>query len=399
MEIRPILSAMMRQKVRAILIAGQIALTVAVTANALFLVKQRVDLMSRDHGFDAPNLIYVSYTDLRSGVDYFDAVDADLRLLRGLPGVVGATPVGAPPAGSGGNGECFTTQDGDLGTEVCHNRNKVDEEGLATLGLRLVAGRDFTREDVTFEGRDDRGYASRAIVTQALADSFFPDGDAVGQVVYSDGVAVTIIGIVEHMLGPWIHDDSVARVMLQPTVRQVDHPRFMVRAAPGERDRLVAEIEEAMLAATPERLVRIRTQAELLERVYRGDRAMVKMLLLVVCLMILVTSVGIVGLASSSVSQRTKQIGTRRALGARRRDILRYFLIESGLVTSAGILLGALGAIALNQWMVQTFSLERLDLRWLLLAAASIMALSLLATLPPARRATRVSPSVATRTV
>ncbi len=399
MEIRPILSAMLKQKVRALLIAAQIAITLAVTANALDLIAQRRALMDRDLGLDVPNLINVSYRDLRSGINHFDAVEADLRLLRSLPGVEAATVVGSAPLGGGGNMECFSPDPENEDLSVCHNRNKIDEQGLKTLGVELIAGRDFTAADIERERLNDRGYSSRAIVTEALADALFPEGDAVGKTVYSDGIPVTVVGVIAKLSGPWVRHSSADMVMLQPTIREVSRPRYLVRTAPGERDRLMAEIEAAMLAEIPDRLLSLRSQEELVARTYRGDRSMVQMLLVVIFLLVSVTAVGIIGLASSSVTQRTKQIGTRRALGARKRDILRYFLIESSLVATVGIAVGAILCVLLNVWLVNNFSMPRLDWQWLLLSAVGIGALCVSSTLPPARRATLVPPSVATRTL
>ena len=399
MHIRPILSALLQQKTRALLIAGQIALALAITSNALFIVSERMELMSRDLGVDVPNLLYLTSADLRSEPDFLDSVEADMRILRNLPGVLDASPIGSSPFGTGGNMECFMASEEPDSVEICFNRNKIDEHGLSTLGLELVAGRDFTAEDITFENVNDRGYASQAIVTQELADAWFPDGDGLGKSVFSDGLEVTITGIVAKMSSPWVRTEAKDRVMLQPTIREASTARYLVRAEPGERDGLMPKVEEALLAAQPERLLKVRTQEEMVGRTYRSDRSMVQILGVVVLLLIAVTAVGVIGLASSSVSQRTKQIGTRRALGARKRDILRYFLVENCIVAAFGTFAGCILSIAFNAWLVQEFSMSRLDLEWIGFAIFGIVAVSLLGTLPPARRATRVPPSIATRSV
>jgi len=114
---------------------------------------------------------------------------------------------------------------------------------------------------------------------------------------------------------------------------------------------------------------------------------------------IAVTSLGIFALATFNVSTRTKQIGTRRAIGARRRDIVRYFLIENGLITSAGVLAGCALALAAGYWLSVHYALPRLDLYYLVGGVLALWGIGLLAAWQPARRASAVPPSVATRTV
>jgi putative ABC transport system permease protein len=126
---------------------------------------------------------------------------------------------------------------------------------------------------------------------------------------------------------------------------------------------------------------------------------MIKLLFFVVSVLIAITSLGIVGLASFSVTRRTKQIGTRRALGATRPAILRYFLLENFLISSVGVATGALLAVGLNMWMVQIFNLT--PLAWYMIPSAMLVLwlVGQLAVYGPARRASFVSPATATRTV
>jgi putative ABC transport system permease protein len=122
-------------------------------------------------------------------------------------------------------------------------------------------------------------------------------------------------------------------------------------------------------------------------------------LVTVIALLLGIAALGIFGLAAFNVSTRTKQIGTRRAVGARRTDILRYFLAENWLITSAGVVVGCVLALLLGYWLSTTFELPRLKLYYLLLGVVVLWTVSLLAALRPARRASLVSPAIATRTV
>ena len=119
----------------------------------------------------------------------------------------------------------------------------------------------------------------------------------------------------------------------------------------------------------------------------------------VIALLLGIAALGIFGLAAFNVSTRTKQIGTRRAVGARRMDILRYFLVENWLITSAASCSGCVLALVLGYWLSTTFELPRLKLYYLVAGVVVLWAVGLAAALVPARRASLVSPAIATRTV
>ena len=124
-----------------------------------------------------------------------------------------------------------------------------------------------------------------------------------------------------------------------------------------------------------------------------------KILTFTIALLIAVTSLGIVGLASFSVNRRTRQIGTRRALGATKTAVLRYFMTENFLISMVGVLFGAALTIGLNILMIETFSLTRIAWYLVPVAMLALLGIGQLAVLGPARRASAVPPAVATRTV
>ena len=130
---------------------------------------------------------------------------------------------------------------------------------------------------------------------------------------------------------------------------------------------------------------------------YRQDRAMVWMLVAVIVALLVVTALGIVGLASFWVQQRTKQIGVRRALGATRGQILRYFQTENFLLATIGIVLGMLFAYGINQLLMGKYELPRLPLIYLPVGAVLLWLLGQIAVYGPARKAASVPPAVATR--
>jgi putative ABC transport system permease protein len=174
----------------------------------------------------------------------------------------------------------------------------------------------------------------------------------------------------------------------------------MVRARPGQRDSVMKAAEDALSKVDNGRVIlRVRSQEYVAATTYADDRAMATYLGVVIALLLGISALGIFGLAAFNVSTRTKQIGTRRAVGARRTDILRYFLTENWLITTLGVVVGCVLALLLGYWLSTTFELPRLKLYYLVVGAGVLWVVSLVAALRPARRASMVSPAIATRTV
>jgi putative ABC transport system permease protein len=174
---------------------------------------------------------------------------------------------------------------------------------------------------------------------------------------------------------------------------------YLVRAEPGERERVIGALDQALLAIQSERQVTVRTLEEVKAGGYSLNVFLSKVLAILMVLLLGVTALGIFGTTSFSVTQRTKQIGTRRALGAARGEILRHFLVENSLIAAMGMALGLAGAFALNLLLVTQFEGGKLSPTLTLAGVLLIWAIGVVATIAPARRASRLSPAIATRTI
>jgi putative ABC transport system permease protein len=175
---------------------------------------------------------------------------------------------------------------------------------------------------------------------------------------------------------------------------------YVLRADPVDMPRVAEAARVAMARAVPEAVLDeqwSRPVSELRHAFFQPDRSMAWLLAGVIASMLLVTALGIVGLASFWVAQRTKQIGIRRALGATRRDILRYYQVENFLLATAGIVLGMFLAYAGNLLLMKQFELARLPLAYLPAGAALLWILGQVAVLGPALRAAAIPPVTATR--
>ncbi len=403
MEFGPIWRAMTRNKTGAILIALQIAVTMAIMVNAIAIIQERSRLMARPSGVDEPNIFFLSSIGFGEGFNERLAITEDLEAIRNTPGVVNAMQSNSVPLSGGGWSMGLQTETGDDVEATGVALYFVDEHGLDTLGVELLAGENFSVGDMNWRERQANEWPDKVLITKAMAETLFPDDFmlAVGSTVFINGdEPMTVIGLVKQLQAPWNGWNGVERVMLVPSHTLFGSTRYIIRTEPGQRDRLMPEIEEMLADRNRDRIIRgTLSMEENRQRSYVGDRGMVRMLTFIVTLLTVITGLGIVGLASFNVSRRTRQIGTRRALGATKSAILRYFMTENLMISLIGVALGGALAVGLNMWMVDEFGLS--PLKWVLVpsAMALLLIVGQVAVLGPARRAASVPPAVATRNV
>jgi len=244
------------------------------------------------------------------------------------------------------------------------------------------------------------------IITKALADKVYPDGSALGKQVYLSSFTKpsTVIGIVERLQVPWPStwaDDWCYDVVLVPVQLTGKYSNYLVRTQPGQLEDVAKAVPGALIKVSRMRVFPakrgLRTFAEVRAHAYQTDRGMAIVMGVICVVLLTITAAGILGLTSFWVGQRRKQIGVRRALGATRRDILHYFLTENLLISTAGVVLGAVLALGLNVWLVSHFEMERMSLLYVLAGLVLLPLLGQAATLAPALRASRVPPVEATR--
>ncbi len=397
LEIRPILSALLRHRSSTLLVVLQIAITFAVVVNSITIIQQRMALMERDSGLQEEQLMSFSVRGYTEGYDLEHNVRADIELLRNTPGVIDAVAVNQIPlSGSGDSGSLANSRENkDNNIDFSAGRLIGDEHLLNTLGVKLVAGRNFNQNEVLFD--DDTISPRIVIITQSLADKLYPDGDALGKKIFTGTSDATIIGIVELMSGFWSHWSAFYDNIIYPGISP---QRILVRTETNMRDQLLGGVEKLMQDRNPQRVVnQIRSMTEMRDDSYAEDTAMAKILWLVISLLVTITALGIVGIVSFNVNQRIKQIGTRRALGARRIDIQRYFITENILITSVGLVVGTMLAIGFNIYLVETFQMVPINWFYLPVGMLTMLVMGVISVWMPAQKASKVSPAVATQSI
>jgi putative ABC transport system permease protein len=409
MEIRPILSALARSKTGAVLVAVQVALSLAILANALYIVEVRQALAARPSGVaDEASVAYLNVYNLKTGTqqDQIAAQQAQIATLRSVPSVVSAALTNQIPLSQSGWNSSVQTSLAEGASSQTASIYISPDSLVKTWGLKLIEGRDITPADVEeIDTATSKKRPERAIISKALAQNLWPEASSyAGKTLYfgsgvnADGVRV--LGVVERLQSHSAQVTPRGEYGMIAAARMTGDPTatFTLRAEAGQRDRVLRDAEAALHAAaiTPI-IVESRTLEQDRAQRYRADRALSWMLIAISALLLIVTASGIVGIASLWVSQRRKQIGVRRALGARRIDILRYFLTENFMITSAGIAAGVLLALGLNQLLVSKLELTRLPYQYLAGGAGLFWLLGVAAVYGPAWRAASISPATATR--
>jgi putative ABC transport system permease protein len=421
MEFGPILRAMTRSKVRYGLIVLEIALTLAVVTNCVSLIRDAQKELGKESGFDDANILTVRSQPFDPAFQekgyLANSVRADLDALGRLPGVKAVSNTRFLPWQGGGS----STETRPAGSKGPWLRNQVynaDEGTFATLGSPVVEGRGFTRAEVESEDarlavlfasareRGEDGTAKNKIsqdvvISRAFARLAFGEGSPLGKRLEdSDGDQYVVVGVIERFYNPYgwpIHE----YVMFFPSssASYAGGSAYLLRTEPGTRASVAAGLEKALLAANNGRNVRVQTLLEVKEGFQSTQKLLLGVLTGVIVLLVFVTALGIIGLTSFSVAERTRQIGTRRALGAQRADILRYFLLENWIVTTLGLSLGILLAVLLNAALVSQLRAHPMDASYLAGGVLLLWASGLLATWFPALKGAGVAPAVATRNV
>jgi putative ABC transport system permease protein len=398
MEFGPIVRALSRNRMRTLLIVLQIGITLAVIANAVTMIKANREKMQKESGFDDDNLLWVYSKPFAEQFNErsfrITTTQSDVRALAGIPGIKAAANTNFLPWQGGGSSGEVKGAGGD-GTKYRTQEYVASPDIINTLGVHIVEGRTLRDTDVDL---DPNSTHNTVIISKALEQLVFKGKSAVGQQFVEEGQVDTIVGVFDKFYNPYgwpIHEYGY----FGAGVASRGGARFLVRVEPGKIKEVVPQIEKALLKVNDGRNVEFKTIDEIKTRYFTESRIVIGAMTAVILLLIIVTGLGIVGVTSFSVTERRKQIGTRRALGATKPDILRYFLLENWIITNSGLLLGIALAYGLNFLLVTKAEGDKLDLRFVVAGVILLWLQGFFATLAPATRAAAVSPVIATRAV
>ena len=414
MHIGPILRAMKHNRTRVVLIVLEIAITLAIVTNCINVILAERQKMTQTSGFDDDNIVQLSvrpFSPEWRETGFVDPmIDRDVRTIAGIPGVraVANTHFQLWEGGGSSTGVIVAgdTKNEPAGTQIYYTTAGI----VDTLGVELVEGRKFADSDHGTGSQPDP--LDKVILTKSMADLLFPGTSAVGKQIVQASARnqpsenpMTVVGVIGEFHNPFGSPNDVDvisdRAIFLPA-RAGSWERgysFLIRTEPGAANSVITEVEKRLAATNAGRVFEWTHTSEKKNRWFASSKIVVTVMTCIIITLVVVTALGLVGLTSLSVAERTKQIGTRRALGATRGDILRYFLIENWMLTTAGLVLGVAGAYGLDFLLVSHVSDVKMQFPLVLAGMILLWISGLLSTVPAAVRATLVPPSIATRSV
>ncbi|BFI96058.1 MAG: ABC transporter permease [Rhodanobacter sp.] len=404
MHMSPIFSALRRHKIPVVLIAAQIGLTLAVFCNATYLLSDAVATVSIHSGVDDGKLGLVKII----ACDACQVNDINVRalnFLRQIDGISAVAVVNTVP---------FSSRQADFGIRLDQSSTHetasahfyaVGPDAPKVLGLELTTGRQFTADDFQ-PATGALPNNANVWVTQALASTLWPGQTALGKDFWVNKWHFTVIGTLRYLvrpefeLQPRFKADWSVVVPMQPGGSL--YGTYVFRAAPKKLPTIINMARNNLSRIIPGIIVdddETRTISTLRTEYFKGDMSMISILAAIVGATLLTTVLGIVGLTSFWVSRRRRQIGVRRALGATRFEILKYFLIENAFIVSLGSLVGVASAYALNLGLMQIYELPRLPFLYIPLGVLLMLFVGQTAALGPAIRASSIAPAEAIRVI
>jgi putative ABC transport system permease protein len=397
---RGVAGGVLRQRMRAALVAGEVALAVVLTVGAGLLLRSFFTLVAVDPGFRAENLLtlQVSLPQRYATPDARNAFYADLfRRLESLPGVVTAGGTTRLPLGST-NVTSRITIDGRAMTpaempEV--EMRRAVHEYFAAMGIPILRGRSFSRED---------GPATQpvAVVNDAMARRLWPGEDPVGKRFKMGTSAeqpwLTIVGVVGDLRHSALEVEPVPEFYIWYEQGPPIAPFIVVRTQ-GDPSALAESVRAELKTLEPDMAVYdMRTMNEVLAASVASRRFVLILAIAFGLLALTLAAVGVYGVMALVVSERTQEMGIRLALGAEPKRVLGLVVRQGAVLAGAGIAIGFLAALALTPMMSgQLYGVAAMDPATLAGVPLLLLFVALAACVVPARRAMRVDPVTALR--
>jgi putative ABC transport system permease protein len=385
-----------RQRLRGALVVAEVAIAVVLLVGAALFIGSFVSLMRIDPGFDPDNVLTVLVTPRwEPGKEGPNATQPFLDIVDRVaqaPDVVHAAVIeGGMPLGGSMMSTGMTVPGKKIEGETGISIRRVTADYHRTLRIPLRAGRYF-------EKTDRQGTPDVVILNDAAAKKWFPDESPVGRTVKVDDDEAVVVGVVGD-----VHQTSLETAprteAYVPIAQHTTRSGELLVRTNGDPYLSLPAVKAAVQGVMPTVPLRgVRTMEELISR--RTAQRRLNMLLLGIfgLLGLVIAAVGIYGVMAYVVSQRTREIGVRMALGATRANVIGLVMRNASLMVALGLLIGSAGA-----WYLSTaaktflFRLEATDPRAFAAAVIALAAAALIASAIPARRAASVDPMVALR--
>ncbi len=387
-------------RLRSVLVVSEVALALVLLVGAGLMIRSFRLLTRVETGVDTHNVLALDfsfhepkYKQPHVRVDFLQQV---AERVRTLPGVKSASWAADVPLSGDYDGLSFSIggRPDPPGKRREASFNVVGPGYLQTLGIPLLRGRNFS-------DRDTEATPRVAMINQAMVRRFWPDEDPLGKPITTDNkYFFSIVGVVGDVRQLGQASETNPEVYLSYLQDPVDWPyRTLVVRSEGAPLKLVGLVEQAVWSVNKDQPIsNIRTLEQVLADSVAQPRIFSLLLGVFAGLALVLASVGIYGVVSYSVTQRTHEVGVRLALGAEQVDVLRLVVGQGMLLTAIGLGIGLAGALAMTRFLARfLYGVGPTDPITFVLVAMTLFMVALLACYIPARRATKVDPMVALR--
>jgi predicted permease len=382
------------------LVVAEVVMTLVLLVGAGLLIRSFHRLQNVDPGFTTESLLTFNvslperkYAEPQQRVNFYNQL---LQNLRNLPGVQSAAIATGLPLGNNGWQNSYNV----IGrpepgrgqrpiTEVAY----VSPDYFKAMGITLLRGRYFTEQDTRESPRV-------TVIDEEFARREWPNADPLGQQLRTGGNdPITIVGVVRRVRMEGLREDS-GRVQSYYPYQQNARPGMsVVLRTAGEPMNLAASVRQQVLAADPDQpIFNLQTMGEIWNLSIAPEKLVLMLLIVFASLALVLAGLGIYGVMSYTVTQRTHEIGIRMALGARPLDILRGVVGQGMTLALAGVGIGLAAALSLMRLMRgMLFGVSASDPLTFAGVAVTLVLIALVACYVPARRATKLDPMVALR--
>lgn len=404
MEFRPIFLSIKHNKAIALLVIIQVAITLTVLSGSLLMTTTTLKEWNLPSGIPHNNIISAlpQFYDLDAGVR--QSVVDDLQRLKAIPGVIDVSPVSQRPFDARGVQKIYLEATEEA-QEYDTNIFSGDASFLQVLALSIIEGRSFRPDEIVRGKRDELSSAPPVVMlSEDMAKVLFPDGDALGKTIWLEkgGKPAEVVGVYSNFMnGERLNGRGQSyRTILQPLVtwQNREEPNYLIRVESGLAQGLLETVRNELYKIDGRYVNQVEVLTRTQKRMYDGRGSNAIMLLVISFILLLITAFGMAGLVSFLVTQRQKQIGTRRALGATKWDVVRYFMLENGILTTIGIFIGLVLSIAFAFVLTEDSGVNILDMSYIFGTAFFILLINQLAVYLPAKKAANVAPAIVTRT-
>lgn len=388
-----ILTMLRRQKFIHILLLLEVAVLTAVITNAMAVVSTTQGRLKTPTGVDEANIGVIRSIGVVGAPNPSTAAQ-NLQLLREVPNVESAA-YGAPPLMNTATIEVRRSADSQATSTLAYLFQ--GSQGLAqTLDLDVIAGRTFTADDPPPANSLTDSSILPVLITEALSHHLFPNGGALGKIIYSDENPMRVIGIVRHLRAqltgaPTDDQGIVSEIRIE---QENVGGAFTIRVRKGTLNQVLPQAASAMEMHNPGHVqADVFTLLDKRKEYFASDLAVTRLLLVISSVLLIMLACGLAALTHFVVHRRRRQIAVMRALGAMRRDIVFFFICENFIVVGSGVVLGVIIAVSVSIHLTERFGLTRLSDSLVLVTAVCMLVVSLVAVFLTVRKAVRLEPA------